>query len=304
MQNLFKILIAAISIMGPTLFAQEAYDLQGLKSDLSRLQERYRSAPRSKETMAQLKVLNENYHLALWIYKIPSLNGASPSPRRLARINEIADAISPYNHMLVDLAFGGRIADDSAYAVNLLWYSKGGDDLKQELLQVANRNSMAYRMLFNLGLFDQEVRVKFCEGLSSTSSIRRDRAAMVSDWGLIEALPIYQEMLAEPFDPNSISFVGGVPAVDNKGLLADYKVAANGVMHLGPKAMGLLPLIKKRMLEIQQAFPNYYRMLTGNLQAALDVLEGRSPQSWESAMNARGAINLTNGPEPKWGAGK
>lgn len=301
MRNFIKILAVVISIAGSTLLAQEACDLQGLKFDLSRLQESYRSMPRSKETMAQLKTLNENYHLALWIYKIPSLNGASPSPERLARINEIADAISPYNHMLVDLAFRGRITDDSAYAVNLLWYSKGGGDLKQELLQVADRNSMAYRMLFNLGLFDQDARAKFCQGLSSNSSIRRDRAAMASDWGLVEALPIYQEMLAEPFDPNSISFIGGVPAMDNKGLLADYKVAGNGVMHLGPKAAGLLPLIKKRMLEIQQAFPNYYRMLTGNLQAALDVLEGRSPQSWEVAMNGRGTINLVDGPEPKWG---
>lgn len=290
--------------MGLFLFAQKSYRPQELKSDLDRVQKIYQSDPKSKEIMVRLKAINEKCNLSNWIFEIPSLDWASPTPERLARIDEIANIISPHNHMLVDLAFERPATNDTSYAVNLLWYSKGNDDLKHEMLRVADRNSMAYRMLFNLGLFDQEVRAKFCSGLSSNSSIRRDRAAMASDWGLIEALSIYREMLAEPFDPNSISFVGGVPAMDNKGLLADYKIAANGVMHLGPRAMGLLPLIKKRLLEIQQAFPNYYRMLTGNLQAALDVLEGRRPQSWESAMNARGAINLTNGPKPKWGAGK
>jgi hypothetical protein len=294
--------MVATLMSGSTLFAQESYSLQELKSDLNQLRESYQAAPQSKKTIAQLQALNEKYDLSRWIGEVPSSDWASPSAQRLARINEIADAISPYNSMLIDLAFGGSATSHTSSAMNLLWYSKGGDDLKYELLQVADRQPMAYQMLFELGLFDQEVRQKYCKGFSMDPNIRKERASMASDWGLVEALPVYKELLEQDFDPRTISFVGEIPA-DNKGTLKGYKIAANGIMHLGSAAGELLSLLKKRISEIKLAFPDRYRPLTGDLQSAMNVLEGKTPQFWETAVDGRGFINLMNGPSPRWGGG-
>lgn len=277
-----------------------AMDLSSFQSALAQLKREHAANPGSPAVRELLQELDRTHNPSRWISEVPSRDMASPSPERLDRIRQIGDAIAPYEQVLVDLAVNKTLGSDADRAVDFLWYAKPTPTLKRSLLNASDEHPIAFKVLFETGMFDGEARAKYATGLapSAPPELREQRASMASDWGLPEALPIYAEMLRKPFDPTKVSFVGHIPAEDAGSSLSSYGLAAQGAMHLGASGKALLPLIKQRFAEIQAAFPDKHQALTGNLNAAIDVLEGRRPPPVHAAINGRGAINLTVGSTP------
>jgi len=275
-------------------------DITGFESALAQLQREQAVDPNSTAVTELLRKLDKTYNPSRWINEVPSRDMASPSPERLNRINQIANAIAPYEQLLVDIGFDKTLSSDADRALDFLWYAAPSPDLKQSLFKEADKNAIAYQVLFETGMFDSQVRSKFIEGLlpSAPAQLRQQRASMASSWGLVEAVPVYMEMLQKPFDPATVSFVGHIPAGDAKSPLSAYRMASQAAMHLGSEGAVLLPLLKQRYSEIQAAFPDKGQVLTGNLKAAIDVLEGRRNPPVHTAINGRGEINLTKGYSP------
>jgi hypothetical protein len=277
-----------------------AMDLSGFEKTLMELQRESAADPNGSSVRELLRKLDANYNPSRWISEVPSPDMASPSAERLERINQIARTIAPYESVLVTLGFDKSLGSDAQRAVDFLWYTAPSPALKQRLIDAADRNPTAYRVLFETGMFDSQVRSKFVEGLAASAPkyLREQRAAMAVDWGLVEALPVYLEMLRKPFDPQTISFVGHIPAESANGTLGGYRLASQAAMYLGSNGTILLPLLKQRYSEIQASFPDKGEVLTGNLKAAVDVLEGKRHPRVRAAINGRGALNLSRGHAP------
>lgn len=278
----------------------ETMDLPGFEKALAILQRESATDPNSPAVRELLRTLDANFNPSLWLNEVPSPDMASPSPERLERIEQIARTIAPYESVLVSLGFNKALGSDAIRAVNLLWYAAPSPALKERLLGETANDSFAYVVLFETGMFDPQVRSRFVQGLSAPASpeLRHQRASMACSWGLVEAIPVYIELLQKPFDPTTISFVGHVPAEDAEGSLSGYRLASEAAMYLGPAGTTLLPLLKQRYSEIQAAFPDKGQVLTGSLKAAIDVLEGRRNPPVHAAINGRGEINLTKGYSP------
>lgn len=291
---IFATLVAAIAS------PNRMNDLDDLRTSLKNIGSAY-TAGRKADAAQALAELGERLYPVDWIREVPSDSWASPSQQRLERINEISQAIGGSENVLVEMAFD-RELDGVAHssARKFLYYAPPSNQLKTALLNKADVSSEAYLLLFETGLFDSNVRAKYTERLQAwvPSSLRIQRADMAVEWGLLEALPVYLEMLQQPFDPSTISFVGNIPAEDPKSSLGRYKVAAQAAMHLGSSGASLLPLIKQRFSEIQTAYPDNHQALTGTLKVAIDVIEGRRNPPIRAAMNGRGAVNLMAGPTP------
>lgn len=275
-------------------------DLNDLRTSLKNIGSDY-AAGRKADAALALAELSERHYPIDWIREVPSDSWAAPTQERLERINEISQAIAGSESVLVEMAFDRELNGMAhSSARKFLYYAPPSNQLKTTLLSKADVSSEAYLLLFETGLFDSDVRAKYVEGLQAPapSSLRIQRADMAVEWGLLEALPVYLEMLQRPFDPSTISFVGHIPAEDAKSSLSRYKVAAQAAMHFGPSGVTLLPLLNQRFAEIQAAFPDNHQALTGTLKAAIDVIEGRRNPPIRAAMNGRGALNLMLGASP------
>lgn len=293
-------LVIGLLVIGLLGFFSEvtpfAKDLLKLESALQRMKVEFERDPQNPSIRTLLGEIDRRYYPSVWIREVPSPNWASPSAERLSRIEQIAEALTPFEATLVSIAMNPGFGSDADRAVNLLWYAKPTETLKRSLLSKADSNPIAYRILFETGLSDEEVRKAFVKGLdaSSPEGIRvSQRADMAVTWGLVEAIPVYLELLNKPFNPKTISFVGHIPAQDANSTLGGYNLAARAAMHLGRNGEPLLPLIKERFAEVQKAFPAQQKVLTGSLVSAIDVLEGRREPQNHAAMSGRGVINLS-----------
>lgn len=293
-------ILLATSFWGKANAADRMKDISDMEARLQKIGDAYSAGNMTEAAKALMELSNTHYPID-WIREIPSDNWAAPSEERVTRIEEIGRAIAGSENALVEIAFDRELSGAvNSSARKFLYYAPPSANLKSLLLSKTDQSTEAYRLLFETGLFDAEIRSKFVKGLepSSPSSLRLERADMAVEWGLSEALPVYTEMLQKPFDPAKVSFVGQIPAEDAGGSLSGYRVAAQAAMHLGDVGKALLPLIKQRFAEIQAAFPDKHQALTGNLIAAIDVLEGRRRPPIHAAINGRGAIKSMRGLSP------
>lgn len=291
---------AIVALMLFNVARISAMDLPSFQSALAQMKREHAANPGSPAVRELLQEVDRTHNPARWISEVPSRDMASPSPERLDRIRQIGDAIAPYEQVLVDLAFNKTLGSDADRAVDFLWYAKPTPTLKRSLLNASEEHPIAFEVLFETGMFDSEVKAKYIAGLapSARPELREQRASMAVTWGLLEALPVYVELLQKPFDPTKVTFVGHIPAHDAGSSLSGYGLAVQASLYLGEKAAPLLPLLKVRYAEIERAFPDQAIALGGGLLNAIDVIEGRRPVSINTATNGRGAINLTVGSTP------
>lgn len=252
----------------------------------------------SKQALAD-DLQNINYEISQALLSADSPDWGNPSPKRRAIIERAATLISPYNRLLLEMAFDVKksgLDSVSRQCLSLLDYTKLDAQFRESIGQQARTNLGAglepFRLLYEHHALDKSMRKLAAERIRGELDARRktNMALASAEMGFEEAVPICEQLLSKPFTSEGV--------VGPKGILADnelssgYRRAAGALLYLGPKAKPLLPLLIQRRDEIIRALgPKGSGIFVGGLEGAMDCLEGRRPVNFLTAVNGSGRLD-------------
>ena len=177
--------------------------------------------------------------------------------------------------------------------LNLLSYAKPTDELRQELLQLANVPNprgaarAAYNLIFQLGLDTPEVRQEIVKRMSAYQESDENTAAAEiyfsagAEWRLEEAVPLYIELLQSEYR-------------SKEELNWRFRSVAESVRGLGSKATAILPLLQQQLARMKAESADFHDI--NIIEGAIRAIEGKDPI--EPLLAVSGAGPIVKNPQP------
>jgi hypothetical protein len=222
--------------------------------------------------------------IQIYVREADQNDWATPSSERLKRLSQVADAMQHYTSLLVKLGSPferefkmeqGTVWGTEQYnqgILNLLSYAKPTDELRQELLQLANVPNprgaarAAYNLIFQLGLDTPEVRQEIVKRMSAYQESDENTAAAEiyfsagAEWRLEEALPLYIELLQSEYR-------------SKEELNWRVRSIATAVRPLGSQAADILPLLQQQIARMKAENADFRDINV--VEGAIRAIEGK-----------------------------
>ena len=243
--------------------------------------------------------------IQIYVREADQNDWATPSSERLKRLSQVADAMQRYTSLLVKLGSPferefkmeqGTVWGTEQYnqgILNLLSYAKPTDELKQELLQLANVPNprgaarAAYNLIFQLGLDTPEVRQEIVKRMSAYQESEENTSAAEiyfsagAEWRLEEAVPLYIELLQSEYR-------------SKEELNWRVRSVAESVRGLGSKATAILPLLQQQLARMKAESADFRDI--NIIEGAIRAIEGKDPI--EPLLAVSGAGPIVKNPQP------
>jgi hypothetical protein len=278
-----------------------AQDLPGEIEDMAdRL-----TAPVAQEKQEGLAkdLQNITYEISQAILSADSPDWSNPSPERRAIIEQAANVIEPYNRMLVEMAFDEQESGSreiSRQCLSLLDYTRWDAQFQTAVEQQALRNPgtalQPFRLLYEHHALNESMRELASARIRQEPDPRKKMSLALAsaEMGFDDAIPACEELLSKPFTSEGVADSKGGPG-ENK-LISGYRRAADALLYLGPRAETLLPLLARRRDEIAGVLgPKGSALLVGNLNSAIDCVQGHRPMNFAVAVNGSGRLDTAAG---------
>lgn len=269
-----KIVIAFIAFVAFAISHAHAGPTAQVRFNLERLKAAPNEGAKARADMERLAVETQRT-IQIYVREADQNDWATPSPERLRRLGEVADAIEPFTSLLIGLGTPSDARQGSQNALNLLYFARPATELKQGLLELANvpkprgAAHAAYDLIFNLGMGTGDVRQEILKRVSeyNEGSYKSNAATEVfyaagAEWRLPEAVPFYVELLQR--DSRS-----------REELNTRVRAVANAVRPLGQEAAAVLPLLQQHFarMRVENVDPQTISVVEGAIRA----VEGKEP---------------------------
>jgi len=219
----------------------------------------------------------------------------NPSPERLKRIAEVAEALEPYVPLLIHMAKSTKDHQGNQMAYTLLRFAKPSPILVNEMNKILENpyNSMDVNypllVLFEKEIENSEIKDKVIEVLAKkyedkNSFIYCDALDVSAELRMPETVPIYKKFLEREIQ-------------EAAGKSWTVQIISQAVQNMGPPAEELRPLLEQ-YLEIVNQTPQDHPGLKNSIIGAIETLDGkRQPREWLK-INGAGIRQAT--PDPLW----
>jgi len=221
---------------------------------------------------------------------------ANPSAERLRRLDEVGNVITPVVPKLIELGMPSEKTLGVNEVFNLMSYAKPSEELKQQLLDLANLEKStlqghqvtkrAYGLLVEHGLATPDVRQEIASIMADYKDSQKtpEAAAIYSgakEWRLVEALPIYIDLLQREYRSKEEQ---------------NWRVrsVAESVRGLGPKASAILPLLQQQLARMKAENADFRDINV--VEGAIRAVEGKDPI--EPLLTVSGAGPIGRNPLP------
>lgn len=285
----------AVSIM----VNAKADTLSQVKTNLERLQTANKLAAGVRGENNDQLVRETHRLIQIYVREADQNDWATPSSERLKRLSQVANAIQPYTSLLVQLGSPfekefkmgqGTVQGTEQYnqgTLNLLSYAKPTDELKQELLQLANVPNprgaarAAYNLIFQLGLDTPEVRQEIVNRMSAYQETDESTAAAEvyfsagAEWRIKEAVPLYVDLLQSNYR-------------DKTELNWRVRSIAAAVRPLGSQAAEILPLLQQQLARMKAENADFRDINV--VEGAIRAVEGKDPIEPLLAVSGAGPV--------------
>jgi hypothetical protein len=234
--------------------------------------------------------------IQIYIREADQNDWASPSAERLRRLDEVGSVITPSVPKLIELGMPSENSSGVNEAFNLISYAKPSDQLKQQLLELANLEKTtlqghqvtkrAYGLLVEHGLATPDVRQEIASRMADYKDSQKtpEASAIYSgakEWRLVEALPIYIDLLQREYRSNA-------------ELNWRVRSVAESVRGLGPKASAILPLLQQQLARMKAENADFRDINV--VEGAIRAVEGKDPI--EPLLTVSGAGPVGRNPLP------
>ncbi len=283
-----KAILIMITIALAWVSSAKADALSQIKTNLEQLQAaKSNSSGGAEQNNEQLTVETQRL-IQAYVREADQNDWATPSDERLRRLGQVAEAVQPYTSLFVKLGTPSSEQQGSKNALNLLYFARPTNELKEELLGLANvpkpRGAArdAYDIIFNLGMATPDVREEVIKRMEAyqPNSYKSNAASEIyysagAEWRIKEAVPFYAELLQREYR-------------NKDELNLRVRSIATAVRPLGPQAAGVLSLLQQHVARMKAEGADFRDINV--IEGAIRSLEGKDPIEPLLAVNGAGPV--------------
>lgn len=226
----------------------------------------------------------------------------SPTQERLRIVRRIEALLDPYQSALLKLAT--RPVDYSDDAFSVLSFAAPSSNLKASLQDLATNAKIphqalrAYDVLFMLRLDDQAIRDAVVAEIKARTPRGDDLGSALLprtiSWGMEGAESVFADILRKDYIGESTEGLLGSKfghgSMDEQQ--GEYQIAAKGLMLLGRNAEKHIPLLRKRLSQLEKT-PRIVESVLLNLRQTIDVATGKQSPPIAVDLKGTGPLGLS-----------